>query len=228
MSHASCLMSFASWLMTHVSCLLSHEIWDMTPWRRGTWDMRHKHEPWSQQVRDMRIEPWDMTRASWLMDHDSWLMFYISRFTFSHLSWLKPHVVWPTSHVSCFLSHSFFTYHVSYGSSWAHGSCFMCHVPCFHVSCFIFQRIMSHVLSWLLFHVLCSTFHVSSLMPHVPCLTFDIGGMRHAWDMRHEDLRHEAWKKHEAWDARHETSCLLSLVSCLMPHDSCFLSPVFW
>ena len=169
MTHVSCFLPHVFCLMTHDSCFLSPVSWDMRhdPMAGGvheTWGM--KHEPWAQPVRDMRIEPWDITRASWLMDHDSWLMFYISRFTFSHLSWLKPHVVWPTSHVSCFLSHSFFTYHVSYGSSWAHGSCFMCHVPCFHVSCFI-----SNGSCLMFYHDSCLMFYASRFMSQVSCLT---------------------------------------------------------
>jgi len=87
-----------------------------------------------------------------------------------------------------------------------------------HVSCFIMTLVS------------CSMLHVSCLKSHAS------RPMSHVWYRRHETcMRHETrgletrgMKKHEAWDARHETSRLLSLVSCLMPHDSCFLSPVFW
>ena len=104
MTHVSCFLPHVFCLMIHDSCFLFPVSWDMRhdpmagEGGHETWGM--KHEPWAQPVRDMRIEPWDITRASWLMDHDSWLMFYISRFTFSQFSWLMPHVVWPTSHGS--------------------------------------------------------------------------------------------------------------------------------
>jgi len=106
-------------------------------------------------------------------------------------------------HVSCAMSHVF-TSHVLF--------------PTDHVSCFIMTLVS------------CSMLHVSCLKSHAS------RPMSHVWYRRHETcMRHETrgletrgMKKHEAWDARHETSRLLSLVSCLMPHDSCFLSPVFW
>jgi hypothetical protein len=170
MSHVSCLMSFASWFMTHVFCFLSHEIWDMTPWRGGgTWDMRH--ETWAMSPAGSRHENWAMRHNSCLVAHGSWLMTHVLYLTvhvlpifMAHASRRMAHVSRLTSHVSCPIV--FFTYHVSYGSSWAHGSCFMCHVPCFHVSCFI-----SNGSCLMFYHDSCLMFYASRFMSQVSCLT---------------------------------------------------------
>ena len=108
------------------------------------------------------------------------------------------------------------------------GSWFMFHVPCPMFSRLMFYFPTDHVSCFIMTLVSCSMLHVSCLKSHAS------RPMSHVWYRRHETcMRHETrgletrgMKKHEAWDARHETSCLLSLVSCLMPHASWLMFPV--
>ena len=225
---ASCLLPHDSWLMFFVSCLMRYETWPHGG--GGTWDMRH--ETWAMSPAGSRHENWAMRHNSCLVAHGSWLMTHVLYLTvhvlpifMAHASRRMAHVSRLTSHVSCPIVFLRIMYHMAHHGLMVHVSCAMSHVftshvlfPTDHVSCFIMTLVS------------CSMLHVSCLKSHAS------RPMSHVWYRRHETcMRHETrgletrgMKKHEAWDARHETSRLLSLVSCLMPHDSCFLSPVFW
>jgi len=233
MTHVSCFLPHVFCLMTHDSCFLSPVSWDMRhdPMAGGgTWDMRH--ETWAMSPAGSRHENWAMRHNSCLVAHGSWLMTHVLYLTvhvlpifMAHASRRMAHVSRLTSHVSCPIVFLRIMYHMAHHGLMVHVSCAMSHVftshvlfPTDHVSCFIMTLVS------------CSMLHVSCLKSHAS------RPMSHVWYRRHETcMRHETrgletrgMKKHEAWDARHETSRLLSLVSCLMPHDSCFLSPVFW
>ena len=233
MTHVSCFLPHVFCLMIHDSCFLFPVSWDMRhdPMAGGgTWDMRH--ETWAMSPAGSRHENWAMRHNSCLVAHGSWLMTHVLYLTvhvlpifMAHASRRMAHVSRLTSHVSCPIVFLRIMYHMAHHGLMVHVSCAMSHVftshvlsPTDHVSCFIMTLVS------------CSMLHVSCLKSHAS------RPMSHVWYRRHETcMRHETrgletrgMKKHEAWDARHETSRLLSLVSCLMPHDSCFLSPVFW
>ena len=221
----SCLLPHDSWLMFFVSCLMRYETWPHGGGVHETWCINMSHDPSRFETWELSHETWLVPRGSWIMTHDSCFISHGSRSPTFHGSSLTSYDPRLTSHVSCPIVFLRIMYHMAHHGLMVHVSCAMSHVftshvlfPTDHVSCFIMTLVS------------CSMLHVSCLKSHAS------RPMSHVWYRRHETcMRHETrgletrgMKKHEAWDARHETSRLLSLVSCLMPHDSCFLSPVFW